>query len=85
MLSFVQRLILEDPLKQFRGEENDGRKRNFCLVTCLASRAVHLKVAFALDTKPLLNAFYRMVNRRGLSKEIIQITIFYGSYMELKN
>ncbi|XP_064638362.1 uncharacterized protein LOC135494372 [Lineus longissimus] len=40
-------------------------KRYLCLFTCLASRAVHLEVAFGLDTASFLNALSRMTARRG--------------------
>ena len=46
-------------------------KRYLCLFTCLATRAVHLEMAFGLDTDSFLNAFYRMVNRRGLPREML--------------
>jgi len=42
-----------------------------CLFTCLLLRAVHLEVAFGLDTDSLLNASYRLVNRRGLLLEVV--------------
>ena len=40
-------------------------KRYLCLFTCASSREVHLEVAFSLDTASFLNAFSRMVRRRG--------------------
>lgn len=49
------------------------------------SRAVHLEVAFGLDTDSFLNAFYRMVCRRGLPTEVISNkgTNFVGGNNEL--
>ena len=46
-------------------------ERYLCLFTCLATRAVHLEMAFALDTYSFLNAFYRMVSRRGKPEEVV--------------
>ena len=46
-------------------------KRYLCLFTCLTTRAVHLEMAYALDTDSFLNAFYRMTSRRGLPEEVI--------------
>ena len=47
------------------------QKRYLCLFICLATRAVHLEMAFGLDTDSFLIAFYRMVNRRGLPREML--------------
>ena len=45
-------------------------------VTCVCLPAWHpqqsiWKLAYALDTDSFLNAFYRMVNRRGLPREML--------------
>ena len=45
-------------------------------VTCVClpawqTRAVHLEMAYELDTDLFLNAFYSLVNRRGLPREIL--------------
>lgn len=61
-------------------------KRYLCLFTCLLYRAVHLEMAYALDTDSFLNAFYRMVCRRGRPEEVFSDngTNFTGAYTELK-
>ena len=56
------------PFITIQGRGNRREKRYLCLFTCLATRAVHLEMAFALDTDSFLNAFYRMVSRRSLKK-----------------
>ena len=70
--------------KQGRGKAR--QKRYFCLFTCLPTRAVHLEVAFSLDTDSFLNAFFRMVSRRGRPKDVVcdNGTNFVGGSNELK-
>ena len=46
-------------------------KRYLCLFRCASTRAVHLEVAFSLDTASFLNAFSRMVGRRGKPDVVI--------------
>ena len=69
---------------QGRGKRRE--KRYLCLFTCLATRAVHLEIAFGLDTGSFLNAFYRMASRRGLPEEVFSDngTNFKGAGRELK-
>ena len=70
--------------KQGRGKAR--QKRYLCLFTCLATRAVHLEVAFSLETDSFLNAFFRMVSRRGQPKDVVcdNGTNFVGGSNELK-
>ena len=81
----VPRIRVKEPLKAFcrvavdfagpfftiQGRGKPRKKRYLCLFTCLLSRAVHLEVAFGMDTDSFLNAFCRMINRRGLPQEVI--------------
>ena len=71
--------------KQGRGKVKT--KRYLCLFTCVQTRAVHLEMAYGLDTDSFLNAFYRMVSRRGLPKVMISDngTNFVGANRELKD
>ena len=70
--------------KQGRGKVR--RKRYLSLFTCLLTRAVHLEVAYGLDTDSFLNSFYRMVNRRGRPEEMLSDngSNFIGGERELR-
>ena len=65
--------------------QGKGRE-NLCLFACLASRAVHLKMAYGLDTDSFLNAFYRVASRRGIPEELFSDngTNFNGADAKLK-
>ena len=53
------------PFYTVQGRGKRREKRYLCQFTCLSCRA------FSMDTGSFLNAFYRMVNRRGLPEEMI--------------
>ena len=57
--------------RQGRGKTH--LKQYLCLFTCLATRAVHLELAFSLDTDSFLNAFFRMASRHGLREDVFVI------------
>lgn len=71
--------------KQGRGKVKT--KRYLCLFTCVQTRAIHLEIAYGLDVDSFLNAFYRMVSRRGLPKIMISDngTNFVAANRELKD
>ena len=74
------------PFHTIQGRGKRREKCYLCLFTCLTSRAVHLEMAFALDSDSFLNAFYRMVNRRGIPQEMLSDngTNFVGAKKELE-
>ena len=61
-------------------------KRYMCLFTCMATRAVHIEMAYGLDTDSFMNAFYRFASRRGFPHEITSDngTNFIGAQRELQ-
>ena len=75
------------PFVTIQGRGKKRAKRYLCLFTCLTSGAIHLEMAFGLDTDSFLNAFYRMTNRRGLPEEMISDngTNFVGAERELRD
>ena len=70
--------------KQGRGRKR--AKRYLCLFTCLTTRAVHLEMAYSLDTDSFINAFTRMTSRRGTPTYVISDngTNFLGAERELR-
>ena len=74
------------PFITIQGRGKRREKRYLCLFTCLASRAVHLEMAFGLDTDSFLCAFSRFTNRRGLPIKMLSDrgTNFVGADKELK-
>ena len=46
-------------------------ERYLCLFTCAAPCAVHLEMAWSLDTDSFLAAFSRMTDQQGIPVEVI--------------
>lgn len=74
------------PFVTIQGRGIRREKRYLCLFTCLECRAVHLEMAYGLDTNSFMNAFYRFVSRRGLpvKMNLDNGTNFVGADRELK-
>ncbi|XP_071118407.1 uncharacterized protein [Haliotis cracherodii] len=75
------------PFSTIQGRGKVRLKRYLCLFTCLGTRAVHLEMAYSLDTDAFLNEFFRMTNRRRLPTEVLSDngTNFVGAVRELKD
>ena len=75
------------PFVTIRGRGKARQKRYLCLFTCLAPRAVHLEMAWSLDTESFLNAFTRFTSRRGVPTEVVSDndTNFVGAVNELRD
>ena len=56
------------PFEMVNGRKRE--KRYGVVFTCLSSRAIHLEMAYSLDTSSFLNAFRRFIARRGNVKFI---------------
>ena len=74
------------PFITIQGRGKRREKRWLCLFTCLTCRAVHLEMAFGLDTDSFLRCFVRMTSRRGYPQEIVSDrgTNFIGADRELR-
>ena len=74
------------PFETKQGRGKTRAKRYLCIFFCQQSRAVHLEVAYGLDTDSFLRAFMRFVARRGLPSEMTSDNgkNFVGANRELK-
>lgn len=75
------------PFITIQGRGRKRQKRYLCLFTCLAIRAIHLEMAWGLDTESFLNAFTRFTSRRGVPSEVTSDngTNFVGAVNELRD
>ena len=62
-------------------------KRYICLFTCSSTRAVHIEMAFNLDTDSFLNCFWRFSHRRGIPHNVVSDNgkNFVGGTHELRD
>ena len=74
------------PFITVRGRGKSREKRYLCLFTCMSTRAVHLEMAYGLDTDSFLNALYRFANRRAWPDEFTSDngSNFVGANRELR-
>ena len=75
------------PFVTIQGRGRKRQERWLCVFTCKSVRAVHLEMAWSLDTDAFLNAFAaRFTSRRGVPKEVVTDngTNFVGAVNELK-
>ena len=75
------------PFITVQGRGRQRQKRWLCLFTCLATRAIHLEMAWALDTESFLNCFTRFTSRRGVPSEVTSDngSNFVGAVNELRD
>ena len=63
------------------------QKRYGCLFTCLVTRAVHIELAYSLETDSFIMALRKMIARRGTPKTVYSDngTNFVGAEKELRD
>ena len=84
--AFVRTAVdIGGPFITVQGQGKQRKKHYLCLFTSLATMAVHLEVAYGLDTGSFLWAFNRMCKRRGVPEEMLSDngTNFVGEDQEL--
>ena len=74
------------PFETRQGRGKARQKRYLCLFSCLQTRAVHLEMAYGLDTDSFIRDLMRFVSRRGKPSEITSDNgkNFVGATKELK-
>ena len=58
-------------IKEGVGESKVIKKSYFCIFSCTASRAIHLKIVTDLRTETFLNCLRRFTSRRGIPEMLI--------------
>ncbi|XP_043235722.1 uncharacterized protein LOC122388596 [Amphibalanus amphitrite] len=58
------------PFRTKQGRGKVRQKRYLCIFVCLRTKAVHLEMAYSLDTASFLRALMRFMSRRGCPAEI---------------
>ena len=74
------------PFITMQGRGKRRVKRWLCLFSCLLSRAIHLEMAYGLDTNSFLRCLTRMARDWGYPQEIVSdcSTNFIGAVQELQ-
>ena len=74
------------PFETRRGRGKARQKRYLCVFYCSHTKAVHLELAYGLDTDSFLRAFMRFVARRGRPSHVTSdnATNFVGADKEMR-
>ena len=71
------------PFITIQGRRKKRQKRYLFLFTCLACRAVHLEMAYGLDTDSFLKAFFRILIDAATQLKLYQTML--AIYFSLNN
>ena len=74
------------PFETRQGRGKTRLKRYLCVFYCLHTKAIHLEMAYGLDTDSFLRAFMRFIARRGRPSHVTSdnATNFVGASKEIK-
>ena len=75
------------PFETRQGGGKPRQKRYLCVFYCLRTKAIHLEMAYGLDTDSFLLAFMRFIARRGRPSHVTSdnATNFVGADRELRH